>query len=218
MSTSSPPITSNAAGRSGLYYRVHALFMAKGTAGYEHIVAQRKQALFSDLHGTVLEIGPGAGPNLCYYPADVQWIGVEPNLHMHPYLQREAERLGRAITIATGTADQLPRPDNSMDAVVSTLVLCSVPDVAATLAEITRVLKPGGRFLFIEHVAAPPGTRLYRLQHLIRPLWSAFADGCQPTRDTGAALDAAGFRRVRYQPFTVPAPIIGPHIMGVATK
>ncbi len=218
MSTSSPTVTTPKVGRSGLYYRVHALFMAKGTASYEQIVAQRKQALFSDLHGTVLEIGPGAGPNLRYYPADVVWGGVEPNLHMHPYLYREAARLGRAITVIPGTADQIPRSDNSVDAVVSTLVLCSVPDVAATLAEITRVLKPGGRFLFIEHVAAPPGTRLYRLQRLIRPLWSAFADRCQPTRDTGAALDAAGFKRVRYQPFTVPAPIISPHIMGVATK
>jgi ubiquinone/menaquinone biosynthesis C-methylase UbiE len=192
--------------------------MAKGTQGYEQIVAQRKQALFSDLHGTVLEIGPGAGPNLRYYPADAAWIGVEPNVHMHPYLQQEAERLGRAITIETGTADHLPVPDNSVDAVVSTLVLCSVPDVAATLAEIQRVLKPGGRFLFIEHVAAPPGSRLRRMQGLIRPLWSAFADGCQPNRDTGALLDAAGFKRVRYQPFNVPAPIIRPHIMGVATK
>lgn len=217
MSTSSA-MTGPSVGRSGWYHRLHALFMAKGTARYEQIVAQRKQALFGDLHGTVLEIGPGAGPNLRYYPADAQWIGVEPNVHMHPYLRREAERLGRAITIETGTADRLPVPDASVDAVVSTLVLCSVPDVAATLAEIERVLKPGGRFLFIEHVAAPPGTRLRRVQGLIRPLWSAFADGCHPDRETGAALDAAGFHRVRYQPFDVPAPIIRPHIMGVATK
>jgi SAM-dependent methyltransferase len=192
--------------------------MAKGTDGYEQIVAQRKRALFSDLHGTVLEIGPGAGPNLRYYPVDAEWIGVEPNLHMHPYLRREAERLGRPITIETGTADHLPVPDASVDAVVSTLVLCSVPDVAATLAEIRRVLKPDGRFLFIEHVGAPPGSGLRRVQSFIRPVWSAFADGCHPDRDTGATLDAAGFKRVRYQPFNVPAPIIRPHIMGVATK
>lgn len=217
MSTSST-LADTEPGRKGLYHRVHALFMANGTERYEQIVAQRKRALFSDLHGTVLEIGPGAGPNLRYYPADATWIGVEPNLHMHPYLRQEAERLGRSITIETGTADRLPAPDSSVDAVVSTLVLCSVPDQAATLAEIRRVLKPGGRFLFIEHVAAPPGTRLRRVQGLIRPLWSAFADGCHPDRDTGAALDAAGFKRVRYQPFTIPAPIIGPHIMGVATK
>jgi ubiquinone/menaquinone biosynthesis C-methylase UbiE len=218
MSDSSSAITGDAPGRSGWYHRLHALFMAKGTATYEQILAQRKRALFGDLHGTVLEIGPGAGPNLRYYPADTQWIGVEPNVHMHPYLRREAERLGRPITIITGTADQIAMPDSSVDAVVSTLVLCSVPDVATNLTEIGRVLKPGGRFLFIEHVAAPPGTRLRRVQGLIRPLWSAFADGCHPDRDTGATLDAAGFKRVRYQPFTVPAPIIGPHIMGVATK
>jgi SAM-dependent methyltransferase len=217
MSTSST-LADTEPGRKGLYHRVHALFMANGTERYEQIVAQRKRALFSDLHGTVLEIGPGAGPNLRYYPPDATWIGVEPNLHMHPYLRQEAGRLGRAITIETGTADRLPAPDASVDAVVSTLVLCSVPDQAATLAEIRRVLKPGGRFLFIEHVAAPPGSRLRRIQGLIRPLWSAFADGCHPDRDTGAALDAAGFKRVRYQPFNIPAPIIGPHIMGVATK
>lgn len=218
MSTSSTTLAGTEPGRRGLYHRLHAYFMAKGTEGYEHVVAQRKRALFSDLHGTVLEIGPGAGPNLRYYPPDAHWIGVEPNLHMHPYLQAEATRLGREITIETSTADLLPVPDDSVDAVVSTLVLCTVPDVAATLAEIQRVLKPGGHFLFIEHVAAPSGSRLRRLQGWIRPLWSALADGCRPDRDTGAALDAAGFKRVRYQPFNVPAPIIRPHIMGVATK
>lgn len=213
-----PAVTGPPAGRAGWYHRLHAFLMAKGTDRYEQILAQRKRALFSDLHGTILEIGPGAGPNLRYYPADAEWVGVEPNLHMHPYLRREAERLGRPITIETGTAAHLPVPDASVDAVVSTLVLCSVPDVAATLAEIRRVLKPDGRFLFIEHVGAPPGSGLRRVQSFIRPVWSAFADGCHPDRDTGATLDAAGFKRVRYQPFDVPAPIIRPHIMGVATK
>lgn len=193
--------------------------MAHGTAKYEAQMADQKQALFADLHGNVLEIGPGTGPNLSYYPSNIHWIGIEPNPFMHPYLRQEAERLGLDIALRRGTAEQLDVEDNSIDAVVSTLVLCSVDNLAATLQEVLRVLKPGGRFFFLEHVAAPEGTGLRRVQHWVRPLWKTIGDGCHPDRETWLALENAGFERVDYQHFRADVPaIVSPQIIGVATK
>ncbi len=193
--------------------------MAYGNAEYEAEMADRKRALFTDLHGNVLEIGPGTGPNLSYYPPDIHWIGIEPNPFMHPYLRQEAERLGLDVDLRNGTAEHLNVEDNSMDAVVSTLVLCSVDNLAAVLQEVLRVLKPGGRFFFLEHVAALQRTRLRRVQQWVRPLWKTLGDGCHPDRETWVALENAGFESVSYQHFRAPAPaIVSPQIIGVATK
>ena len=100
--------------------------MARSGGAHDQFVADYKRRLLGDLHGAVLEIGPGAGVNLAYYPADVTWIGVEPNPYMHPYIEQEAARLGRSITLRSGTAEQLPAADNSVDAVVSTLAVSKV--------------------------------------------------------------------------------------------
>lgn len=198
--------------------RLFAWMMAQGSPEYEKAVGDRKRTLFANLHGDVLEIGPGTGPNLPYYAQDIHWIGIEPNPYMHSYLQKEAERLGLNIDLRCGTAERLEAEDNSMDAVVSTLVLCSVPDLPGTLQEVLRVLKPGGRFLFIEHVAAPRGTWLRRVQSGIRPMWKVLGDGCHPDRETWIGLENAGFESVNYQHFQAPFPIVSPHIVGVATK
>lgn len=194
--------------------------MAHGNDDYEAYISDRKRELFAEVRGNVLEIGPGSGPNLRYYPSDIHWIGIEPNPYMHPYLRTEAERLNLNIDIHSGTAERLEIEDNSMDAVVSSLVLCSVDDLKGTLEEIVRVLKPGGRFFFLEHVAAPKDTRLRRVQHWIRPVWKVLADGCHPDRETWIALENAGFENVSYQHFraSVVPPIVSPQIVGVATK
>lgn len=198
--------------------RLNAALMARGSAGYERLVGQRKRALLGNLTGGVLEIGPGAGPNLAYYPAGIRWIGLEPNPYMHAYLQRAAEQHALHVDLRSGTAEQLPARDNSLDAVVSTLVLCSVMDQARVLQEIRRVLKPGGRFIFIEHVAAPQGSRTRRIQDWLRPVWNVIGDGCHPNRETWVAIEQAGFERVDYEHFRLPVPITGPHIGGVAIK
>jgi ubiquinone/menaquinone biosynthesis C-methylase UbiE len=219
MTTETQSVESKIQDSPGWYKRLFAWLMAHGTAKYEAQMADQKQALFADLHGNVLEIGPGTGPNLSYYPSDIHWIGIEPNPFMHPYLRREAERLGLDIDLSRGTAERLDVEDNSIDAVVSTLVLCSVDSLAATLQEVLRVLKPGGRFFFLEHVAAPEGTGLRRVQHWVRPLWKTLADGCHPDRETWVALENAGFERVDYQHFRADVPaIVSPQIIGVATK
>lgn len=205
----------------GLYQRLFATLMAHADSEQDRLYGDRKRALFAGLEGTVLEIGPGSGINLRYYPAGIQWIGVEPNPHMHPYIQKKANMLNLDVTVLADTAETMAIAPASVDAVVSTLVLCSVPDVNATLTEIQRVLKPGGRFYFIEHVAAPEGTFLRKAQRGIRPLWKLLADGCHPDRTTHHLLETAGFSDVRYDHFDVvaaPVPITRPHIIGVATR
>ncbi len=204
--------------RASLRARVFAFLLQKINARYERWIAERKRALFSGLRGTVLEIGPGAGVNLAYYSPCVRWIGIEPNVYMQAYLRNEAETRGMQVDLRTGVAERLDAADESADAVVSTLVLCSVSCVADVLKEIQRVLKPGGKFVFIEHVAAPKGTWLRRVQRILRPFCRFFAEGCHPDRETWAEIDRAGFAHVQYEHFRAPLPLVSPHIAGVAIR
>ena len=201
-----------------LYQRWFAWGLAKGVGAYERLVAERKRDLLGALGGTVLEIGPGTGANLTYFAPGIRWLGIEPNPYMERYLAREAARLGRRIEVRGGTAERLDLMDASVDAVVSTLVLCSVPDQALALAEVRRVLRPGGRFVFLEHVAAPRGTWLRRAQRAIRPAWRLLGDGCSPDRETWQAIARAGFAEVALERFHLPLPIMAPHIAGVAVR
>ncbi len=204
--------------RAGWRRRVFAWAMSKGSAKHERAVAERKRALLGELAGTVVEIGPGAGANLGYYAPGIRWIGIEPNPFMQPYLQREAEKHGLRVEFRSGIAERLDLPDSAADAVVSTLVLCSVENPSAALREAQRVLKPGGRFIFIEHVAAPRGTWLRHVQGWIRPLAKFFADGCTPDRETWAEIQTAGFTEVKLEHFRVPLWFASPHIAGWASK
>jgi SAM-dependent methyltransferase len=207
-----------------IHQRLFAWMLAQGAKKYDATSAARKQALLGNLHGTILEIGPGTGPNLRYYPAGIDWVGIEPNPFMHFYLQQSIRALGGAagrFRIESGdpAGSRLPALDNSVDAVVSTLVLCSTPHPEQNLQEILRVLKPGGCFVFIEHVAAPRGTRLRALQNFIQPLWTRVADGCHPNRETWETITQAGFGQVDFEHFRVPGGgPAGPHIAGVAIK
>ena len=185
----------------------------------ERFMERHKSPLFRDLTGIVLEIGPGAGANLPYLASQrVKWVGVEPNRFMRGYLQEKALALGMVVEVRDGTAENLPAPENSVDTVIGTLVLCSVTDQQRVLCEVLRVLKPGGRYLFVEHVAAPDGTILRRIQRCLRPLWRHFADGCHPDRETRRAIESAGFQDVRIESFHAPLPVVRPHIVGVAVK
>jgi SAM-dependent methyltransferase len=195
-----------------------AFALARFHGRYERLVADRKRHLFRDLRGTVLEIGPGTGPNFRHYPPDIRWIGIEPNRFMHPHLLRAAARAGLAVDLREGTAERLDAEDNSVDVVVSTLVLCSVGDLSAVLDEIRRVLRPGGRFLFLEHVADRPQTWTRRIQRMLRAPVRYLADGCHLDRETWLAIERHGFGDVAYQRFRLPVPVVAPHIVGVATK
>jgi ubiquinone/menaquinone biosynthesis C-methylase UbiE len=147
-----------------------------------------RRELVGDLTGDVLEIGAGTGLNVPHYGPGARLTLLEPDPSMRARL---AERAGDH-TVVDGAAEALPFPDARFDAVVSGLVLCSVTDLGASLAEIRRVLRPGGRFVFIEHVVSDVGW-VRAGQHLVEPLWKVAARGCHLTRDTGAALVQAGF-------------------------
>ncbi|MBI5671228.1 MAG: class I SAM-dependent methyltransferase [Chloroflexi bacterium] len=207
-------------GRRGLRQRLFAWCYGRDSRIDENdILNDYKRRLLSNLSGHVLEIGPGTGANFTFLPHDVHWIGIEPNLFMHDHLRTEAQRLALPeIDLRAGTAEQVDVPDSSVDAVISTHVLCSVDDQTQALREIHRVLKPGGRFVFIEHVAAPRGSSGRRAQSILRPVWSFFGDGCHPDRETWAIIENTGFAQVEIEHFHLPYPIVGPHIAGYAVK
>ena len=199
--------------------RIFAWFLARCGKKTDSYLAGHKSRLFSDLSGTVLEIGPGAGSNLHHLPrTGLKWIGVDPNPFMNHQIVKEADRLGVDIELRPGTAENLPAEDGSVDFVISTFVLCSVMDQESALEEVLRVLMPGGKLLFIEHVAAKRGTWLRRIQSLVKPLWRRMGDGCHPDRETRAALKLAGFAALHVEEFAAPLPIVRPHIAGSAVK
>ncbi len=204
--------------KDGWYSRVFAWALPKIAGKHSQLIEPWKIKLFSSLRGTVLEIGPGSGANLRYFPAGIRLIGIEPNPYMHPQLLKEAERLGVRVELHTGVSEDLPVEPASVDAVVSSLVLCSVTDLEKTLAETLRVLRPGGKFVFVEHVGAKRGSLLRLEQDLVRPLWKVVGDGCNPNRDVLEAIEKAGFARVEAESFSVPGPVVSPHLAGVAYK
>ena len=204
--------------RYGPRYRLYAWLISRWAAGIDHLIVDRKRALLEPLRGTVVEIGPGTGANLAHYSPDVCWIGIEPNSHMDDYLYEESGRLRREIEVRGGSAEAIPLPDESADAVVATMVLCSVGNQEDALLEILRVLKPGGSFVFIEHVAADKGSRLLHIQNVLNPGWRLFADGCNINRRTGDAIRQTGFSDVHIERFQMPQGFASPHIAGYAKK
>ena len=199
-----------------------ATFYDRAQVKHGAYLAARKPALMGGLRGTVLEVGPGTGVNLPFFDPSVTWIGVEPNPHMRRRLMTRARELGIEPQFRGFGPAGLEARDASVDAVVTTLVQCSVPDLEAFVRDVKRVLVPGGKFVFIEHVAAPRGTRTRRWQDLLRPVASFCADGCCPNREIGDAIRAGGFATVELEEFEVPPEVIpslvAPHIAGVATK
>lgn len=144
--------------------------------------------------GHVLELGCGGGINQGLMdPARVaSYSGVDPSAKGLDFARQAAAQVGWAADIRQGVGEAIPFADASFDSVVCTLTLCTVQDQARTLAEIRRVLRPGGTYLFLEHGRAPdPG--VVRVQHAIDPLWKRVMGGCHTSRPIGPAIDAAGF-------------------------
>ena len=175
-----------------------------------------RQALLARAKGRTLEIGAGTGINLELYPESVsELVLTEPDAHMRRRLQRKIAPLDAEVVDAG--AEHLPFADASFDTVVATLVLCTIPDPHAALSEISRVLRPGGRLLFLEHVRSSDPSRARWQDRLERP-WGWFGRGCHPNRDTVGAIEASRFEIVDAERGSMPKapPIVEPLVAGEA--
>lgn len=176
--------------------------------------------LVQDLHGTVLEIGVGTGANFPFYQAAHlnELVGIEPDFFMLEQAQIKREKLSLPIKLMQASAEELPFADATFDAVVATLVCCSIPNPAKALAEIRRVLKPSGKFYFFEHVAGRSRVRRF-FQNVANPLWQMAAAGCQINRDTANLIEHSGFKFETIEWVNaMPTFLINPQIWGVASK
>lgn len=179
-----------------------------------------RQRLLAGASGRVLEIGAGTGANLGLYNVAIDGLVVtEPEPAMLRRLQKAAQQHMPLAQVVQSRAEQLPFQDASFDTVVSTLVLCGVDDQARALEEAHRVLKPGGRLLFLEHVRAEEPKLARRQDRFERP-WGWLARGCHPNRNTLAAIRAAGFDVTHVERGEIPKAVslVRPLIVGVAAR
>ena len=182
-------------------------------------LGEMRREVLAAAEGRVLELGAGTGVNLEHYPAAVtELVLVEPDPHMAKRLRSRLAGSPRRASVLEAPAERLPFADGEFELAVATLVLCTVPDPAAALAELRRVMAPGGRLLLIEHVRAADA-RLARWQDRCERPWRFLAAGCHCNRDTGAALAAAGFETDALGHRTLPKapPIVRSLIRGTAT-
>jgi ubiquinone/menaquinone biosynthesis C-methylase UbiE len=198
-----------------IYLRISAQADERG--GAEH-----RDKLLAGLSGRVIEVGAGNGGNFAHYPPEVvEVLAVEPESLLRENAEEAARDAPVKITVVDGLADALPAEDGTFDAAIASLVLCSVPDQAHALGEIHRVLRPGGELRFYEHVVSrkPMMARMQRFADAT--FYPHISGGCHAARDTGAAIEAAGFEvetleRFAFKPGAL-APSI-PHILGRARR
>ncbi|MFD1718551.1 class I SAM-dependent methyltransferase [Georgenia deserti] len=201
---------------SRFYARISEALEAEG-------LAELRREMLAELTGTVLEVGAGNGMNFRHYPGGVtDVIAVEPEPHLRSLAERAAKSAPVAVVVRPGTAGRLPLPDASVDAAVLCLVLCSVDDRPGALAEIRRVVRPGGTLRFLEHTIADSAALRIVQRIADATVWPLLAGGCHTATDPVAELTAAGYdittsRRLRFpdRRFTQPS---SPHVLGIASR
>jgi len=178
---------------------------------------QWRADLLQHAQGAVLEVGAGTGANVAHYPTGLESLTLtEPDPHMRARLERQA----KDIEVRDASVEQLPFSDGSFDTVVCTLVLCSVTDIDGSVAELCRVLRPGGQLLFIEHGAAEAGSSRLKWQRRFEPLWKRVFGNCHFTRRADRAFEKAGFQleRIQRESMRKAMPLVRPTVRGVARR
>ncbi|MET3950891.1 methyltransferase domain-containing protein [Arthrobacter sp. UYEF36] len=183
--------------------------------------AEHRRRLLAVAHGAVIEIGAGYGATFPFYPSAVTGVlALEPDPTLRELARAAAARAQVPVTVEDGVAESLPAADASVDVVVSSLVLCSVTDQSVALAEVARVLRPGGLLLFYEHVRSAHRL-LGAAEDLVTPLWSRMAGGCHPNRNTTAVIASAGLTVQGLERFgfsVLPGNPRLAHVLGAASK
>jgi SAM-dependent methyltransferase len=201
---------------------IFARVYARRSVAQAHLQEEHRRELLAGLTGRVLEVGCGNGLNFAFYPPEVtEVVGVEPEAYLRHQAQLAARAAGRPVTVVEGRAESVADVvTGPFDAVVFSLVLCSVADPGLVLSQAKRTLRDGATIRFYEHVVSEdPGAA--RLQRLFTPLWSAVAGGCRPDRDTLAVVaeefPGTQARRFEFCPGgRVPCGIVAPHVLGRA--
>jgi ubiquinone/menaquinone biosynthesis C-methylase UbiE len=158
--------------------------------------------------GRVLDIGIGSGLNLPFYARNAREIfGLDPSLPLLTRARNKAPRTQIPVQLLEGSAERMPLADHSMDTIVMTWTGCSIPDIRSALAEMRRVLRPGGLLLFVEHGRAPEPS-VARWQDRLNPFWQRFSGGCHLNRKIDDLLSDAGFRIDRLTTGYIPGPKI----------
>jgi len=177
----------------------------------------RRRKVLAAAKGRTLDIGAGTGANLDLFPDGVELVMAEPNPHMLKRLRHKLTESAIDVELVQAGAEQLPFADDSFDTAVFTLVLCTVPDAKAALAEAARVLKPGGQLLFVEHVRSQDEGAA-RWQDRLETPWRLFGDGCHCNRDTIATIEASplSLDRVEHGELPKAPPLLRPLVSGSA--
>jgi ubiquinone/menaquinone biosynthesis C-methylase UbiE len=199
--------------RHPVFARVYAHFSRGAEA---RRLGPFRAQLLGGVRGRVLEVGAGNGLNFRHYPAEVEAVtALEPEPHLRALATRAAATAPVPVTVAAGRAERLPFGNGEFDAVVVSLVLCSIGDPGRALAEAHRVLRPGGELRYWEHVVADAALPALGQRMLDATLWPRVAGGCHMARDTGALIRAGGFTIARERRDLVQGL---PHLLGLATR
>lgn len=186
----------------------------------EKEVAAHRDELLAGLSGRVVEMGAGNGIGFPHYPATVEEVvALEPEPYLRAKALEAARRAPVSVSVRDGVADALPLEDGAFDAAVASLVLCTVPGASGALAELRRVLRPGGELRFMEHVRADRSPKASLQRSLDRSgIWPCLGGGCHCARDTVGTIEAAGFRIERMRRFDLgPSWLVtNPHVLGFA--